>query len=161
MLYMLIIGGGWLIILPLGVLFIEHGHFAVPLRPTLLVDSGLVIGSVGAVLALVAGYHLIVHGQGTPLPLDPPQRLVTTGPYAYVRNPQAIAMLLMVCGETLIVRSWLLWCMLPLTLLYLEVLVGPWEERQLIRQHAESYVQYRRQVHKWLPRSRPYHPQAD
>jgi protein-S-isoprenylcysteine O-methyltransferase Ste14 len=157
---MLVVGGGWLIILPLVILFLEHGHLAIQLQRVPLVASGLVIGSLGVGLALVAGYHLIVHGRGTPLPLDPPQQLVTTGPYSYVRNPQAIAMLLMVLGEILVVQSWLLWCLLPLTLLYLEGLVGPWEERQLLRQHGEQYVQYQRQVSKWLPRSYPYRSQT-
>jgi len=157
-LYMIIIGGGWLIILPFGIVFLERGHFALLLRRTLLVGSGLTIGGMGLGLALTAGYHLIVHGRGTPLPLDPPQRLVTTGPYAYVRNPQAIAMLLMVLGEILVVQSWLLWCLLPLTLLYLEGLVGPWEERQLMGKHGERYLHYQRQVRKWLPRSSPYRP---
>src|SRR5207253_638214 len=40
---------------------------------------------------LVCGVIMARHGEGTPLPLDGPRRLVLAGPYGYVRNPMAIA----------------------------------------------------------------------
>jgi protein-S-isoprenylcysteine O-methyltransferase Ste14 len=158
---MVIAGGGWLVVLPLVVLLVENGHLALPWRSgSFVAVGGLALGT-GVLLAWVAGYYLIVKGRGTPFPLDPTQRLVITGPYAYVRNPQAIAMALMVSGEILAVQSYYLWLLLPLTLFYLEVLVGPWEERQLFRQHSEQYIQYRRRVRKWLPLLSPYHTQKE
>ena len=45
----------------------------------------------------------------------------------------------MVGGETLIVNSSLLWMMLPLTLLYLEGVVGPLESKQLARILAKNF----------------------
>lgn len=33
-------------------------------------------------------------GGGTPVPCDPPKRLVSTGPYAYIGNPMQTAMAL-------------------------------------------------------------------
>jgi protein-S-isoprenylcysteine O-methyltransferase Ste14 len=42
--------------------------------------------------------------------------------------------------------------MLPLTVIYREVLVGPWEERDLAARYGEAYVTYKRRVRKWLPR---------
>ncbi|GAA1020063.1 hypothetical protein Aple_037670 [Acrocarpospora pleiomorpha] len=38
-------------------------------------------------LGVAAVREFAVAGSGTPLPFDPPERLVTSGPYAYVRNP--------------------------------------------------------------------------
>lgn len=77
---------------------------------------------------------------------------MTSGPYRVVRNPQAIAMVLAVTGEVAAIRSRFLWLLLPPTFFYLEVLVGPWEERQLTAQYGEAYLAYKRLVHKWLPR---------
>ena len=153
---MLLVGGGWLVILPLLLLLLENQQLEVGVRSPPFLSIGVALFVAGLVLALTAGYYLIVVGLGTPFPLDPTQKLVTQGPYAYVRNPQAIAMVLMVIGEILALQSRFLWGLLPLTLLYLEVLVGPWEERQLARQHGERYTHYRRQVRKWLPQLEAY-----
>jgi protein-S-isoprenylcysteine O-methyltransferase Ste14 len=149
--YMVVVGGGWLIVLPLLIWRLEYGSFFVLVRSTFSMLLGSALFVTGFLLALVAGYQLIVTGYGTPLPLDPPQKLVTTGPYRYVRNPQAIAMVLMVVGEILIFRSRFLWTLLPLTLLYLEGFVARWEERQLLQQHGQEYIEYKSKVRKWIP----------
>jgi protein-S-isoprenylcysteine O-methyltransferase Ste14 len=84
--------------------------------------------------------------------MDPPRCLVICGPYRWVRNPQAIAMLLMALGEVVAIQSWGLWILVPMTIAYLELLVGPWEERQLARDFGAEYETYARRVQKWLPR---------
>jgi protein-S-isoprenylcysteine O-methyltransferase Ste14 len=152
LLYLCIVGGGWLVCLPLAILTLEKGRPAIVLRRTLWALCGAATCTAGAALGLVSGYYLITHGRGTPLPLDPTRELVTSGPYRVVRNPQAIAMTLMVAGEVLAVRSRRLWLLLPLTLLYLEVIIGPWEERQLHARHGGRYLAYKRQLRKWIPR---------
>lgn len=150
--YLGVIVGGWLGVLPAVALMLEYRRPRVRLRSAPWAALGGLLGGVALVLGLVSGFHLITRGRGTPLPLDPPHALVTSGPYRVVRNPQAIAMLLAVAGEVAAVRSRFLWIMLPLTVIYLEVLVGPWEERDLAARYGEAYVTYKRRVRKWLPR---------
>lgn len=150
--YLGIIAGGWLGVLPASMLTLEYKRPRVRLRSAPWVALGSLCATVAMILGLVSGFHLITHGRGTPLPLDPPRALVTSGPYRIVRNPQAIAMFLAVSGEVAAIRSRFLWIMLPLTLIYLEVLVGPWEERQLTAMYGEAYLVYKRRVRKWLPR---------
>lgn len=150
--YFGIVAGGWLIVLPALLLFVEHGAIAVRLRGMPWLFAGLCLLLASALLGLTAGFYLIARGRGTPLPLDPTQALVTQGPYRVVRNPQGIAMTLAAVGEALMLNSLLLWVMVPLTLAYLEVLVGPWEERQLRAAFGEEYAVYKRRVRKWLPR---------
>jgi protein-S-isoprenylcysteine O-methyltransferase Ste14 len=53
--------------------------------------------------------------------------------------------------QGMLVLPWALWLLLPLTLIYLEVLVGTWEERDLVAKHGEHYLAYKRNVHKWIP----------
>lgn len=151
LLYMLGVGGGWLVVLPALIIGLEYGHLLPPLRGLGWAGLGVLTFMAGVGLAWWAGYHLITYGRGTPMPLDPPRKLVTSGPYRFVRNPQAIAMVLMVTGEVLAVSSRWLWLLLPLTLFYLEGLVGPWEERQLAGQFGLEYLRYQQNVRKWRP----------
>ena len=60
-------------------------------------------------------------------------------------------MMLMVLGEVLLVRSILLWVMIPLSLTYLECLVGPLEHRWMHRQFGEEYERYVSEVPRWVP----------
>ena len=60
-------------------------------------------------------------------------------------------MVLMVAGQIVAVRSLAPWGMQPLTVAYLELLVGPWEERQMARDFGAEYEAYVRRVRKWVP----------
>lgn len=150
--YVLVVGGGWLAALPAGVLLAAKGSWRPTFREWPAAPLGCASFAAGLTLACWAGFYLIHYGRGTPLPLDPPRRLVTCGPYRRVRNPQSVAMVLMVAGEVVAVRSMALWVMLPLTVAYLELLVGRWEERQMARDFGPEYDSYARRVRKWLPR---------
>ncbi|MCZ0991988.1 hypothetical protein O1L44_00915 [Streptomyces noursei] len=50
--------------------------------------------AVPLLLGVVAVREFVQRGGGTPLPYDPPRRLVTSGPYAYVRNPMQLSVVL-------------------------------------------------------------------
>jgi hypothetical protein len=79
--YLLVVAGGWLVVLPMLILFLEQCHLAVRLRemPWPFIGANFFIS--GTLLGLVSGYYLVTRGRGTPLPLDPTQELVTGGPY--------------------------------------------------------------------------------
>jgi len=68
--------------------------------PTWLEVTGLVIGGLGAVWALVAALRLGERLTPTPVPRDGGQ-LRTDGPYAHVRHPIYTGVLLIVVGITL------------------------------------------------------------
>lgn len=148
---MLIVGGGWLIILPAFLFYVEDREPWLQFRPLPYVSAGVALFLIGAALALWAGYFLIHYGRGTPLPFDPPSRLVTTGPYRYIRNPQPIAMMLLVLGEVVAIESNWLWLMVLLTIVYLEGAVGPYEKKQMATQYGDEYMEYIRRVRRWIP----------
>lgn len=103
-------------------------------------------------LGLWSALTIAIEGEGTPLPLDSPRRLVSTGPYAWVRNPMAIAGLaqgiaIALWHGSLVVAAYvisggLLW----------HVFVRPFEEADLARTFGEAFVRYRQRVPLWLPR---------
>jgi protein-S-isoprenylcysteine O-methyltransferase Ste14 len=61
------------------------------------VAAAVLLALVGA-MTLQAVREFAAHG-GTPVPLDPPKRLVTTGPYAYLANPMQL-------GGTILLAVW-------------------------------------------------------
>lgn len=91
------------------------------------------------------------YGEGTPAPFDPPRKLVTQGPYAYVRNPMMVGVWLVLSGEALFFAS------VPLGLWFLIffvlclVLIPIWEEPDMESRFGESYQKYKQDVPRWVP----------
>ena len=114
--------------------------------------AGIVVGSVGAVVALWCIATFIVIGRGTPAPFDPPKNLVVVGPYRWVRNPMYIGAALALAGAALFYQSWGLlgYCVAFLIVMYLFVVL--YEEPALRTTFGEAYARYCHNVRRWLPR---------
>ncbi len=119
----------------------------------------------GAVLLIGAGvslmvwcwYEFVERGRGTPMPLDPPRRLVVVGPYRYVRNPMYLSVTLIVLGEALLVRSGALLVYWAVWFGVVNLFVLGYEEPALRRRFGAEYERYREAVGRWLPRVRRLH----
>ena len=119
-------------------------------------------GQAIGVLLIGLGLGLIVNtialfvrlGHGTLAPWDPTQKLVVRGVYRYVRNPMISAVFCVLLGEAVVLRSIHLlgWFVLfvALNLIYIPLV----EEPRLERRFGDDYVQYKRDVPRWIPRSR-------
>ncbi|WP_017573085.1 methyltransferase family protein [Nocardiopsis halotolerans] len=95
-------------------------------------------------------------GGGTPLPFDPPSRLVTSGPYAYLRNPMqsTIAAVYLVLAP-LTGNPWLL--LGALVALAYGAGFAAWHEGGRLREaFGRDWEAYRAGVRPWLPRWRPW-----
>lgn len=130
------------------------GHFRLPAQPAL---AGLAFLGFSA-LNLATGGVLAGRGRGTPLPLDCPRELVVAGPYAYVRNPMAIAGLGQGAAVGLWLGSWLVLAYVLTGALVWQALARPAEERDLELRFGQRYEEYRRAVSCWWPRLRAYRP---
>ncbi|GAA4723449.1 Protein-S-isoprenylcysteine O-methyltransferase Ste14 [Promicromonospora umidemergens] len=126
-----------------------------PRWPTSVTSIGLQLTLLVCLPGLAAMRELAVVGHGTPLPYDPPARLVTSGPYAYLRNPMqatvaaAYAMLALTLGEPALLLG-------ALVAVGYSAGLGEWHEReQLHRTFGARYLTYRASVRSWLPRRRP------
>ena len=115
---------------------------------TLLIAAGLPV-------LLDSFARFAIQGLGTPAPVAPPQRLVVTGLYRYVRNPMYVAVSLLIFGQGLLFGS-------PGLLQYgLFVWLGffafvlLYEEPTLRRKFGDEYRQYCARVPRWIPRLRP------
>jgi len=116
-----------------------------------------VVHAVGGVLA-VAGigatfYAQVAMGESWRIGVDPGERtaLVTTGPFALVRNPIFAAMLPTAVGLTLLVPSWVAFVGLVGLVAALELQVRVVEEPYLLRAHGASYAAYAARVGRFVP----------
>ncbi|RKN24013.1 isoprenylcysteine carboxylmethyltransferase family protein [Micromonospora musae] len=126
---------------------------AMPMPLLLLVAQ---VGLLVAAPALAAVREFAARGGGTPYPWDPPRRLVTTGPYAYLANPMqlgAVTLVLVVAAAT---RSPALVAVAVTAVAFSAAVARPHEEHDLARRYGLRWRDYRRQVHDWWPRWRPY-----
>jgi protein-S-isoprenylcysteine O-methyltransferase Ste14 len=93
-------------------------------------------------------------GRGTPLPVDAPRELVTTGLFALVRNPIMVGELMVIWGAALYLGSWG-------AVLYAAAITAGGhfsvclvEEPELRKRFGATYDDYCRRVPRWLPRLR-------
>jgi protein-S-isoprenylcysteine O-methyltransferase Ste14 len=117
-------------------------------------------------LSRVIGFSLIVFGlflmllsityflrvRGTPVPLSPPPKLITTGPYRFARNPMLTGIFIQLFGLGIALGS------LSLTLIFtpLFIIMNVWElkkveEPELVRRLGEAYVEYKKRVPMFFP----------
>lgn len=101
-----------------------------------------------------AFWGFAVRGKGTPLPLDPPKKLVAEGPYRVVRNPMYWGVGSIVLGEAAIFHSIVLAELAVVLAVSVIAFVQLVEEPQLRRKFGEEYEEYCRRVPRWLPRVR-------
>jgi protein-S-isoprenylcysteine O-methyltransferase Ste14 len=82
----------------------------------------------------------------------PPERLVNSGPYRYVRNPLYLTLFTDVFGLFLIFEQ--LWYLVILVFLVIGIhlMVVTQEEPDLEKRFGESYVRYGEIVPRWIPR---------
>lgn len=125
-------------------------HF--PGQVFLAVCLFLTLSSIG----LYSATTMAVLGQGTPLPIDSPRRLVIRGPYAYVRNPMAVAGLGQGFSVGLGLGSWGVLLYVLFGGLVWNYIARPAEEADLERHFGDEFLRYREQVRCWLPRRKPF-----
>jgi protein-S-isoprenylcysteine O-methyltransferase Ste14 len=106
-----------------------------------------------AVSAWSARHFLKV--KGTPVPFNPPPKVVITGPYQYVRNPMLSGVFLFLFGLGFIFNS----ASLVFFFTPLYVLIHVWElkkieEPELIKRLGAEYIEYRRHTPMFIPRCR-------
>ena len=98
----------------------------------------------------LCGLYRIRHGGGGPGLETPPERLVSTGPYAYTRNPMYLGHLIFLTGLSLTLQS----CLASI----ITVGVAVWfhyrvlgDEKKLAVKLGQPYIDYMKVVKRWIP----------
>ena len=116
--------------------------------------------AVPAVIGLTAVQEFVVRGGGTPVPFDPPKRLVTSGIYAYVRNPMQLAAVVLLVLLGFVLRNPWIAAAGVVAHLYSSGIAGWDEDEDLRRRFGNEWTAYTRHVPRWIPRLRPWYPDA-
>ena len=90
--------------------------------------------------------------RGTPVPFNPPPQLVSTGPYAYTRNPMLTGVFALMFGFGFIFES------ISLLVLFtpLFIVINTWElkaieEPVLVKRLGDAYIEYRNSTPMFVP----------
>lgn len=121
-----------------------------------LVQLGLQFVVALALPALAAMGELARRGGGTPFPYDPPARLVTTGPYAYVANPMQLSMTVVLVAVGAVLASWAVVLLAVVGAAFAAGIAGWHESTELDERFGGPWRDYRGQVRVWRPRWRPW-----
>lgn len=89
-------------------------------------------------------------GGGGPGVAVPPERIVSDGPYRWVRNPMYLGHLIFFAGLALVLGSWLGAALLAFHIVWFHRRVREDEER-LARLFGNDYLDYCRRVKRWIP----------
>jgi len=114
--------------------------------------------AIGAIIMLYCVFEFAWTGRGTPAPFDPPRQLVVRGPYRWVRNPMYLGMGLFLIGEALLLSSIRreMFLVIGSAFLLVNAFILVYEEPTLRRLFGEDYVEYCRNVRRWIPRLTPF-----
>ncbi|MBI3014497.1 MAG: isoprenylcysteine carboxylmethyltransferase family protein [Candidatus Tectomicrobia bacterium] len=89
-------------------------------------------------------------GGGGPGLEKPPERLATSGPYRYIRNPMYLGHIIFLTGLTLTLRSALAALITIGTAIWFHYrILG--DERRLVELFGEPYLDYTKKVKRWIP----------
>lgn len=108
-----------------------------------------------AVAIILIGWsvHHFLKAKGTPVPINPPPRLVTSGPYAFCRNPMLAGVFALLFGTGVLFESVsLLFIFTPLFMLLNVWELKAIEEPELVKRLGREYVEYRKKTPMFLPK---------
>ncbi len=115
---------------------------------------GLIPVLAGICISLWCFYHFIFFGKGTPVPIDPPKKLVIIGLYRFVRNPMYIGILIILIGEAVLFRSYLLSGYTAGVFCLFHMFIIGYEEPSLKSRFGKEYEDYCSSVPRWIFRLR-------
>ena len=96
-------------------------------------------------------FHFL-KAKGTPVPFNPPPKVVNTGPYRYARNPMLTGVFIFLFGLGFCVNSVsLVFFFTPLYIVFNVWELRNIEEPELIKRLGDAYIVYRSQTPMFIP----------
>jgi len=156
----LILPGTVLIYIPAALTWLtQETSFAASFPPDSLIVwlTGLLFAAVGLTLMFwTMRLFVVAGGGGTPAPWEPIKYFIVLGPYLYVRNPMLIGVNLALIADALLLQSIPIFLWMIVFVILNTIYFAFSEEPQLQKRFGESYMDYKRNVPRWVPRLTPY-----
>ena len=122
-------------------------------EPVILI-IGLPLLIAGIILVCICLFCFL-KAKGTPVPLNPPKKIITEGPYAYSRNPMMVGLFFQLFGFGILSGSVsLTFIVTPLFILLNVIELKKIEEPELVKRLGNEYIEYRKKVPMFIPRLR-------
>jgi len=115
----------------------------------LLKVIGLTLLGAGIILALYC-VSFFIRRRTTMIPHSTATALLTEGPYRFSRNPMYVSVVLMYTGIAIALVQLCAVVLLPVPILFLEIIVIPFEESRLRQVFGADYHAYCARVRRWL-----------
>jgi protein-S-isoprenylcysteine O-methyltransferase Ste14 len=110
--------------------------------------------------ALSAAQEFVRRGRGSPIPFDPPQRLVSSGLYRYIASPMQVSGTLVIMAWGLLLGDMWLIAAGPVIFVYGAGIAHWHENADMQRRFGQAWLTYSRHVPAWRPRWKPWHDPA-
>ncbi len=146
----LVIGLTLWVILPFTFIILSD-YFNLPIINLLPLKIIGVITIILALIPILHSFHLFkIIGNGTPVPIEPPKKLVVAGLYKYTRNPMYLSHIIIFLGEYLIFGRKLQLLYLFLAFTGFNLYLKKMEEPKLIERFGKKFIEYTNKVPRWL-----------
>jgi protein-S-isoprenylcysteine O-methyltransferase Ste14 len=113
---------------------------------------GIGIICLGLMVMILTISLFITRGKGTLAPWSPTKRLITVGIYRRVRNPMIMGVLTILIGESIAIQSIKIGVWALVFFIVNNFYFILYEEPNLGRKFGEEYMEYKRNVGRWVPR---------
>ncbi len=95
--------------------------------------------------------------RGTPVPFNPPPKLMTTGLYTYSRNPMLLGLFIFLIGLGVLFGSLsLIFIFTPLFILINVLYLKAVEEKEMEKKFGSEYLEYKMKVPMFIPKLKRY-----
>jgi protein-S-isoprenylcysteine O-methyltransferase Ste14 len=149
-------------LIPLLIVWYEHRTTGASIFASsiILIIAGSVTSLIGFVLFVRTVQLFIRISDGTIMPWDPSKNLIIVSMYAYVRNPMILSLIILLTGEALLFASTGIALAAILTCVINTLYFRCSEEPGLVQRFGEEYLEYKRNVPRWIPRLNPWRPKT-
>ena len=149
-------GGMIFAVLPSLIMHAMGGTWDIFSKPVWVICLAVFALLIASVIGVSANQTLCLQGDGTPIPLDPTKRLVTTGLYAYVSNPmQLSAALSWIILGLFLQNIWIMAASL-MAWVFVQGMVRWHHRHDLLKRFPTGWPEYKKNVPEWIPRWRPW-----
>ncbi|SHE31149.1 methyltransferase family protein [Alkalibacter saccharofermentans] len=119
---------------------------------------GIILLLVSCICFFIIVKFFISVSRSTIMPWNPSQRLIMTGPYAYVRNPMILSVITVLLGYSLVFASMRIFAFCFVFFIVNNLYFSLFEEPDLLKRFGKDYDHYKKNVPRWIPRAKPWNP---
>lgn len=130
-------------------IFVLMHYFQIPMQVKTFPQVACVLFFISIAIGGWATYEFARKGQGTPIPIDDPQFLVTSGPYLFMSNPMQISGILLTMGVFFLNFHWIYLIYLIDVVLVVWLIFEHFESLHLCEMYGERFREFQKSVPLW------------